>query len=154
MELNGIPLGVFNDFSEVDPPRGQNRGGWDELDNSNNPYFMEWQIFRVKHIKEHIQECVNWGKESGIVEGDVLKIYSHQAIWDDYWRGAPIETLQLPNINPAVSMYGDKTADSVFIQQVGTIGRSYPGRWSTLQYNPDGPCDDQGNCDPFGYSIE
>lgn len=160
MELNNIPLDTFNDFSEVDPPRGQDRGSWDVLNDPNNPYFMEWHAFRLEFIKNHIRECVNWGRESGITETDVLKIYSHQAIWDTespesyYWRGAPIETLQLEGINPAVSMYGDKTADSAFIQKVGEIGIQYPGRWSTLQYNPDGPCDENGICDPNGYSVE
>jgi hypothetical protein len=140
----GLQSAPFRDFSELDPPRGKNRGSWDALGDPANRYFMFWQEFRIEEVKNHIRETVRWGKEEGIVETETTKIYSHQAIWDTnsshyYWRGAPIETLELPGINPVVSMYSDKTNDTAFIQKVSAIARNYPGRWGTLQYNPDGP---------------
>lgn len=155
-----IPEGTFNGFEDIDPPRAKDRGKWDTLEDESNPYFLEWFEFRVEEVKNHIKQNVQWGKEEGIEEKNILRIYSHQAVWDKvkdpknyYWRGSPIETLNIPGINPAISMYDETTAEEEFIQRVGEIGRRYHGRWSTLQYNPDGPCDENGNCDPNGWPV-
>ncbi len=122
----GLPEKTFASFSELDPPRGTGRGGWDTLDDPSNPYFLFWYGFRVEEVKHHIRETVRWGREEGIAEDATTRIYSHQAIWDQdsenhYWRGAPLETLELPGINPVVSMYGEKTADAEFIGRVGAV---------------------------------
>lgn len=156
----GISQEFFDSFDEVDPPRGQNRGDWDSLGDANNRYFLIWQEFRIQEVKNHIKQTVQWGKDAGIVEDGFTKFYSQQAIWEKdniknyYWRASPIETLEVEGINPVVSLYGDKTADENFIKQVGEIARNYPGRWGSLQYNPDGPCDENGKCDVAGYSAD
>lgn len=156
----GILGNEFDGFDDLDPPRGKNRGNWDTLADPQNPYFLAWNEFRVEEVKNHIKDTVRWGKEAGITEDASTKIYSHQAIWDIesgenyYWRGAPISTLELEGINPVVSIYGEKTANEGFIKQVGEIAKGYPGKWGTLQYNPDGPCDKNGECDVDGYPVE
>lgn len=141
------PLGTF------DPPRGKGRGDWDRLDPSN-PYFRLWCEFRVAEVKHHIQACARWVKEAGVPD----PVYSHQAVWDPLsgedpetvaWRGAPLATLRLDGVCPVLSLYGEKTKDAAFLAEVGRIGRGYPGRWGTLQYNPDGP---EGS--EAGYPVE
>lgn len=152
-----IPPGTFAGFATVDPPRGSNRGAWDNLDDPTNPHFLIWHEFRVDEVVNHIKQTIQWGKEAGLKESLITKIYSHQAIWEGpanyYWRGAPIETLAIPGINPVVSLYGEKTGDEDFIARVGAIAAPYPGRWGSLQYNPDGPCLEKNVCDPLGYPV-
>lgn len=166
LEEFAIPAGTFKGFAAIDPPRGKGRGAWDRM-TPDNPYFMAWFRFRVDEVKSHVRDCARWAWESGI---DTVPIYSHQAIWDKgfgeteeyhYWRAAPIETLDVgeitsPNrpgtlrIHPVLSLYGEKTGDKPFLAAVGKIGRAFPDRWGTLQYNPDGP----DETDPKGFPVE
>lgn len=166
LKEHGIPEGTFTGFDTIDPPRGKGRGPWDRM-TPDNPYFMAWFRFRVSEVENHIRDCARWVWEAGI---DTVPIYSHQAIWDKgfresedfhYWRAAPLETLEVEDVtspsrpgalrvHPVLSLYGEKTADRPFLAAVGKIGRAFPERWGTLQYNPDGP----DETDPKGFPVE
>lgn len=144
----------------LDPPRGTRRYGWDKLDKTDNPYFMDWASYRVLEIKNHIRTYMRWCQEEGLFPDQPERYYSNQALFltreEYYWRSGTLETLKIPKSpNPGVSLYDDSTADGELMASIQRITRKYnhEGGWCAPQYNPKGSRRDSLTDPNKGYPV-
>ena len=88
----------------LDPPRDTRRYGWDRLDKTDNPYFMDWAtIPRCWEIKNHIRTFMRWCQEEGLFPDQPALYYSDQALFltreEYYWRSANARDAKDPGVS-------------------------------------------------------